>query len=206
MGTDTNPGLIPRIMDHIFGEQKSLEGKLIAVSIFEIYNESIYDLLSSKMEKSKSLDIGLSKTGVVCVKKIKHIIISNKNDIFKLLKMAEKNRIVSKTKMNHESSRSHLVFNIRLCSSNKIETKTSSLKGFKESKTSIYDVPFVELSIIDLAGSERAKKTEAEGKTLKDASGINLSLSILWRCVRLVKSNQDNNKDEIISWRLKKKN
>ena len=65
--------------------------------------------------------------------------------------------------MNAESSRSHLVLSILL------EVKNKTTGAVNRGK----------LSLIDLAGSERAAKTGASQQQLKEANSINKSLSAL---------------------------
>ena len=72
-------------------------------------------------------------------------------------------RHVSSTKMNAESSRSHLIFSILIESTN-LQTG-QVLQG--------------KLSLVDLAGSERVGKTGATAQRLKEAQSINKSLSAL---------------------------
>jgi len=72
-------------------------------------------------------------------------------------------RHVGSTKMNAESSRSHLIFAVLVEVYDK-QTKKTALGKF---------------SFIDLAGSERAGKTGATADRLKEAMSINKSLSAL---------------------------
>merc|ERR1711998_70917 len=65
-------------------------------------------------------------------------------------------RHVGSTKMNAESSRSHLLFSILIHTKNKMTGKVSTGK----------------LSLVDLAGSERASKTGATADRLKEAQSI----------------------------------
>ena len=67
--------------------------------------------------------------------------------------------------MNKDSSRSHAVMTLHI-ESKKLE------EGVSKITTSSFH-------IIDLAGSERAKRTNAGGLVLKEAGSINKSLSIL---------------------------
>merc|ERR1712146_76394 len=74
-----------------------------------------------------------------------------------------RSRMVAKTNMNAESSRSHLVIGIIIRSTSLTDGKVTSGK----------------LSLVDLAGSERAGKTGAEGQQIIEAKSINKSLSAL---------------------------
>merc|ERR1711975_170426 len=65
--------------------------------------------------------------------------------------------------MNSESSRSHSIFSLIVQVTHRTTGKTSTGK----------------LSLIDLAGSERASKTGATKEQLKEAASINSSLSVL---------------------------
>ena len=78
---------------------------------------------------------------------------------------AETNRTVREHVLNRVSSRSHAIFTIILESRSKFESKEK--------------VTISKLNIIDLAGSERSKKTMSKGVTLAEASFINKSLSYL---------------------------
>ncbi len=77
--------------------------------------------------------------------------------------MGAEGRTVSSTQMNSDSSRSHLLCSIVVCSTNR--RTGSSLRG--------------KLTLVDLAGSERVGKSGASGDQLKEAQSINKSLSAL---------------------------
>lgn len=83
-----------------------------------------------------------------------------------LIRQGTKNRHVGATSMNRESSRSHSVLTTI------IESKSMSSSGVWNVRTSRFH-------IIDLAGSERSKNTNAVGERLKEAGMINKSLSAL---------------------------
>lgn len=83
-------------------------------------------------------------------------------------------RHVGSTKMNSESSRSHLMFCLVLQVFNKQTRKTTSGK----------------LSLIDLAGSERVGKTGATEDRLKEAQSINKSLSALGNVISALSSGE----------------
>jgi hypothetical protein len=92
--------------------------------------------------------------------------VSTADDMIEIIKIGARNRHVGCTSMNKESSRSHSVL------TTVIETKSMKLGGVWNIKTSRFH-------IIDLAGSERSKYTNAAGDRLKEAGMINKSLSAL---------------------------
>lgn len=79
-------------------------------------------------------------------------------------------RHVGVTNMNSRSSRSHLVFMIKLVQ--ELKNDDSALSR-KESL----------LNLVDLAGSERAEATGAKGTRLKEGSMINKSLTLLGQVI-----------------------
>ncbi|XP_026544660.1 kinesin-like protein KIF20A [Notechis scutatus] len=108
---------------------------------------------------------------------LKWVNVSNSEEACKILKIGNKNRSLACTKMNQQSSRSHSIFSIRLLS------------------LSDEDVPCTlgisELSLCDLAGSERCHKAQTFGDRLKEAGNINNSLLILGKCIAALKQNQN---------------
>merc|ERR1712194_225963 len=72
-------------------------------------------------------------------------------------------RHVAATKMNTDSSRSHLISTILMEIYNRSKKTTSLGK----------------ITLVDLAGSERLKKSEAAGEQMKEAMAINKSLTAL---------------------------
>ncbi|XP_077208494.1 kinesin-like protein KIF20A [Paroedura picta] len=151
------------------------------VSFFEIYNEYIYELLdlspTSKNQKRKILRICEDQGGSSYVKDLKWIHIKNIDEAYKILKLGNKNRSLACTKTNQQSSRSHSIFSIRLIS--------------LSDETSPHVLGVSELSLCDLAGSERCNKTQSFGDRLKEAGNINNSLLILGKCIAALKQNQN---------------
>ncbi|XP_031626150.1 kinesin-like protein KIF3A [Contarinia nasturtii] len=165
--TAQTKGVIPNTFAHIFGhiaKAKDNQKFLVRVSYMEIYNEEVRDLLAKEMKKSLEVkeraDIG------VYVKDLSGYVVNNADDLDNIMKLGNKNRATGATKMNMESSRSHAIFSITVESS---ETDDKGAEHVKMGK----------LQLVDLAGSERQSKTQATGIRLKEATKINLSLSVL---------------------------
>lgn len=160
-------GIIPNAFAHIFGhiaKAKENQKFLVRVSYMEIYNEEVRDLLGKDVTKSLEVkerpDIG------VFVKDLSGYVVHNADDLENIMKLGNKNRAVGATKMNSESSRSHAIFSITVERSELGEGGQQHVRMGK-------------LQLVDLAGSERQSKTQATGQRLKEATKINLSLSVL---------------------------
>ncbi|XP_053098570.1 kinesin-like protein KIF20A isoform X2 [Hemicordylus capensis] len=151
------------------------------VSFFEIYNEYIYDLLdllpTLKHPKRKVLRICEDQSGNAYIKDLKWINVNSVEEACKILKTGNKNRSLACTRMNRQSSRSHSIFSIRLL--NLSDENVPQILGVSE------------LSLCDLAGSERCNKTHSFGDRLKEAGNINNSLLILGKCIAALKQNQN---------------
>jgi hypothetical protein len=50
-GNSTNEGVFPRLMNHIFEVMPTMKGPRLNISMLEIYQEKIYDLLGSRRDK-----------------------------------------------------------------------------------------------------------------------------------------------------------
>ncbi|KAM5588563.1 kinesin-like protein KIN-14D [Rosa sericea] len=181
MGRPENPdqkGLIPRSVDQIFQTSQSLQAQgwkyRMQASMLEIYNETIRDLLSSN--RPSGAELTRTESGVGKQYTIKHdvngnthvsdltiIDVCSKREISSLLQQAAQSRSVGKTHMNEQSSRSHLVFTLRITGIN--ENTEQQVQGV--------------LNLIDLAGSERLSRSGATGDRLKETQAINKSLSSL---------------------------
>ncbi|KAM9308045.1 kinesin-like protein KIF20A [Gastrophryne carolinensis] len=164
------------------------------VSFFEIYNEYVYDLLdqfpASKNQKRPALKICDDQAGISYVKDLKWFNITSTEEACKILQIGNKNRSLASTKMNQQSSRSHSIFTIRL------------LKLSGGDDPSVHGVS--EMSLCDLAGSERCNKTQTVGDRLKEAGNINNSLLILGKCIAALKSGQNPKKASYVPFRESK--
>lgn len=152
----------------------------IWVSFCEIYNECIYDLLepisTNKFHKRKTLRLAQDIKGCSFVKDLQWIEVSDSKEAYKLLHLGKRCQSFASTKLNSSSSRSHSIFTFRMLRIEDAEIP-------RVTKVS-------ELSLCDLAGSERCAKTRNEGDRLKESGNINTSLHILGKCINALKSNQ----------------
>ncbi|KAL9269046.1 Kinesin-like protein [Drosera capensis] len=180
MGEPGNPeekGLIPRSVEQIFETREALWSQGwkydLQVSMLEIYNETIRDLLStskhsydpSRLENSngKQYTIKHDADGNTQVSDLTTVDVHSSHEVSYLLDKAAQSRAVGKTLMNEQSSRSHFVFTLRISGVN--ECTEQQVQGI--------------LNLIDLAGSERLSKSGSTGDRLKETQAINKSLSSL---------------------------
>ena len=112
---------------------------LVTCSILEIYKENFNDLLNMN---TKSSDLKIKedpKRGTTVTNLLKPDF-QERDSLFELINNAEENRTIAETRLNKQSSRSHIVFMI-------------SIKVVLQDGTEKYG----NLNLIDLAGSEKVK-------------------------------------------------
>ncbi|XP_013917425.1 PREDICTED: kinesin-like protein KIF20A [Thamnophis sirtalis] len=162
----------------------------IWVSFFEIYNELIYDLLgtpaSAPNRRRPTLRLCEDQTGNTYVKDLNWVNVQNAEEAWKLLKLGRRNQSFASTHMNENSSRSHSIFSIRILHLQDSSSKTVS--------------KISELSLCDLAGSERCKE-QRTGDRMKEANNINTSLHTLGRCLTILRRNQTRLKQNVVPFR-----
>jgi hypothetical protein len=90
----------------------------LKVALFEIYNESIYDLLTS--DRTVKLSIHQANDGTTQVAGLTLKEIKTQADIEQLMAVGEANRSVAATAMNSTSSRSHAIMQIHVSGFNQI--------------------------------------------------------------------------------------
>ncbi|NXG19019.1 KI20A protein, partial [Grallaria varia] len=159
----------------------------IWVSFFEIYNELIYDLLDPALpgqnRKRQTLRLCEDQTGNPYVKDLNWINVQDADEAWKLLKLGRKNQSFACTHMNQNSSRSHSIFSIRILHLQRVSSEI---------------VPKIsELSLCDLAGSERCKDQKS-GDRIKEANNINTSLYTLGRCIAALRQNQQSKLKQMV--------
>lgn len=156
-------GIMPRmvwtVFDGIYNADEQIEF-LVKVSLVEIYQERVRDLLDPSKD---NLKIHEDKARGVFLGDITESYVQSEQEIFDAIRLGNVNRTVAATEMNAHSSRSHLVFIMT------VEQKNLVDRTVKVGK----------LYLVDLAGSEKISKTKVQGVGLEEAKGINKSLSAL---------------------------
>ncbi len=164
---DGDAGLIPRICNEILlicsSQCNSEKSFVFNVSFVEIYNEKVFDLLSSSPGAPCRVREH-PETGAY-VENLTKVAVKSYSDVETVLAEGNSKRRVAATLMNSESSRSHAVLYGNLSIS------------FKEGDTNV--IRSSKIQMIDLAGSERVNTSGVSADRLREASNINRSLSVL---------------------------
>ncbi|ELK15999.1 kinesin-like protein KIF18A [Pteropus alecto] len=165
LGSADEPGVMYLTMLDLYKSMDEIKEEKVcstAVSYLEVYNEQIRDLLVNSGPLAVRED---AQKGVVVQGLTLHQPKSSE-EILQLLDNGNKNRTQHPTDMNATSSRSHAVFQIYL----RQQDKTASINQ---------NVRIAKMSLIDLAGSERASTTSAKGARFIEGTNINRSLLAL---------------------------
>ncbi|KAL2076650.1 hypothetical protein ACEWY4_027753 [Coilia grayii] len=165
LGSEGDPGVMYLTMKELYSRMEQMKEEKVfelAYSYLEVYNEQIRDLIANSGPLAVRED---SAKGVVVQGLTLHQPKSAEH-ILEALDYGNKNRTQHPTDMNATSSRSHAVFQVYL----RQKDKTASLNQ---------NVSVAKMSLIDLAGSERASATNAKGARLREGANINRSLLAL---------------------------
>lgn len=191
-GTATSPGVIPLAITDIFSFIRETPHRefLLRVSYLEIYNEKINDLLSASAANgsvaSQQEEIKLredSKRGVYATP-LKEEIVQSPTQLLRVIARGDHARRTSSTQFNARSSRSHAVVQIVVESRERVPPGSSQ---DKRSGIAPGGVRVSTLSLIDLAGSERAAD-DKERRT--EGAHINKSLLTLGTIISRLAENK----------------
>ena len=170
VGFGANKGIIPISCDEIFkriGENKDKDKTFeVQVSMLEIYNEKVQDLLIRPDKRPQGgLKIRESKVLGIFVEGLTKYPVTSYEEISKKMDEGYNNRTIGSTLMNATSSRAHTIVTIEF-------RQVTMLAKRRSEKLSM-------INLVDLAGSERSGSTGATGDRLKEGCNINKSLLIL---------------------------
>lgn len=169
----------------------------VFVTYVEIYNNSVYDLLEDEETKSKTLQSKIIREDGnrnMYIHGVTEIEVKSSEEALKVFLRGQKKRRVAHTALNAESSRSHSVFTIRL-----VQAPLDS-----QGEQVVQDKRVVcvsQLSLVDLAGTERTNRSKNTGQRLREAGNINNSLMTLRTCLEILRENQLQGSSKIVPYR-----
>ncbi|KAJ9180229.1 hypothetical protein P3X46_008501 [Hevea brasiliensis] len=166
-GTPEKRGVNYRTLEELFRISQERSGVMryeLFVSMLEVYNEKIRDLLvENSNQPPKKLEIKQAAEGTQEVPGLIEARVYGTEEVWELLKSGSRARSVGSTSANELSSRSHCLL--------RVTVKGQSLIDGQKTRSHLW--------LVDLAGSERVAKIEVEGERLKESQFINKSLSAL---------------------------
>ncbi|XP_074598094.1 uncharacterized protein LOC141852847 [Brevipalpus obovatus] len=215
-GSNDNPGIIPRALDRMFKEpgirfanapyakpsnfcdvtfypnvydnsdSDHETSHLVYISFFEIYNDQVYDLLAPPSDSIQpsfryGMKIGSDQSGRYFVKNLERNIVADWQQAMDTYNygLANLKKNIQQTSLNSTSSRSHSFL-------------TVSLVKFSRYGNQVTDARVSNLTFADLAGTERAKKTNLANDRLREGCCINNSLFALGHCLNQTRQKQAN--------------
>ncbi|XP_036159701.1 kinesin-like protein KIFC2 [Myotis myotis] len=171
-GPPEDPGIAPRALQSLFREMRAGGHPRVTLSMVEIYNEAVRDLLAPGPPERLAVRQGPAGQGGIQVAGLTYWDVPNLETLHQMLSLGRSNRATAATAMNQHSSRSHALVTLTL-------EAASPPRGPGTTGT---------LHLVDLAGSERARKAGAvcrargythDAQRLREARAINRSLLAL---------------------------
>ncbi|KHN15164.1 Kinesin-like protein KIF19 [Glycine soja] len=162
LGTVENPGVMVLAIKDLFSKikQRSCDGNhVVHLSYLEVYNETVRDLLSP----GRPLVLREDKQGIVAAGLTQYRAYST-DEVMALLQQGNQNRTTEPTRANETSSRSHAILQVVV----EYRVRDAAMNIINR---------VGKLSLIDLAGSERALATDQ--RTLRSLEGANINRSLL---------------------------
>eukprot|EP00760_Papus_ankaliazontas_P003789 PhM_4_TR11648/c0_g1_i1/m.68260/K11498/CENPE; centromeric protein E len=184
-------GVVPTIVRDVFSRSEGTllrnprtEKLVFSVSMLEIYNEQLKDLLVGPADQRLPLSIRESKLhGVYVHNAVVRRVGSAEQLLHAIQHEAEVRRVSATTAMNEHSSRSHFIIRLEI---EKIEyfddgqdEEEDSSEESEADDANVKRRTYTILNLVDLAGSERVANTGAVGIRLVEGGSINKSLTIL---------------------------
>lgn len=142
----------------------------VLVTFLEIYNEEIRDLLSESGHPTPRGGLQIREDKSVKVAGLTELRPNSADEVKQIVLLGNTRRTQSPTNANETSSRSHAVLQVHV-------TRSPRTANVTEERT------IATLSIIDLAGSERAAATTNMGQRMVEGANINKSLLALGNCI-----------------------
>eukprot|EP01135_Chromosphaera_perkinsii_P003642 Nk52_evm21s250 gene=Nk52_evmTU21s250 len=186
LGSSEEPGIMELTLKDLFAEIAKKQDEMtfrVTISYLEIYNEMIRDLLdplTPTLELREDGDGGVRVPGLMEVEAISAAV------VMKILHRGNRKRTMEPTAANKHSSRSHAVLQVTVEQKSRTPDVMESVKVGK-------------LSMIDLAGSERAAQTQNKGIRMIEGANINRSLLALGNCINAL--GERSNEGQYVNYR-----
>ncbi|KAI4129603.1 MAG: hypothetical protein LQ341_006551 [Variospora aurantia] len=165
----------------------------ILISMYEVYNDRIFDLLSHprNLKDLRRRPLLFKPTESSPDRKIvaglRKMVCGTYEEALVVLETGLMERRVAGTGSNSVSSRSHGFF----C----VEVRKRPKGGMSTAWSG------AQLTVVDLAGSERARNAKTAGATLAEAGKINESLMYLGQCLQMQSDYQESSKPNLVPFR-----
>ncbi|XP_073134155.1 kinesin-like protein KIN-6 [Henckelia pumila] len=177
-GCAREPGMVPLALRRIFSKSES--GGIPSSRIFHL---SMFEICSEKGKAERMIDL-LHDGGEMCmqqsvVRGLQEVVVFDTQQAELLIAQGMLKRSTAMTNSNSQSSRSQCIINIRCDPKKTIE----DIDG--KSRTAV-------LSIVDLAGAEKEKKTGNQGTRLLESNFINNNSMVFGQCLRSLLEHQKN--------------
>ncbi|KAG6911740.1 hypothetical protein DXG01_007990 [Tephrocybe rancida] len=172
-GTESDPGIIYLTMADLFQrieDRRDDWDVQVMVTFLEIYNEEIRDLLAEPGSNAPRGGLSIREDKTVKVVGLVELKPNTAEEVKEIVLLGNTRRTQSPTHANETSSRSHAVLQVHV-------TQSPRTAAITEQRT------MATLSIIDLAGSERAAATSNMGQRMVEGANINKSLLALGNCI-----------------------
>lgn len=172
--TYTMKGIQKSAIKALFNFNKDRKFRVF-VSFFEIYGEILFDLLNGR----NKLQVLEDKNQMVQIFGLEEKQVNSPEELDDIVNKGNSERTTHNTVTNETSSRSHAICNIILKEKNNDET-------------------FGKLTLVDLAGTERAQETQSNIKErMTEGAKINRSLLALKECIRSLDSKKLGNDNHV---------
>ena len=198
-GTTNSPGVIPLAITDIFSYIRETPHRefLLRVSYLEIYNEKINDLLSPPAiggigpgaAQPEEIKLREDNKRGVYASPLREEIVQSPTQLLRVIARGDHSRRTRSTQFNAQSSRSHAVVQIVVESRERSSVNATGAEN-KRAPLTPGGVRVSTLSMIDLAGSERAADNK-ERRT--EGAHINKSLLTLGTVIARLSGDKDSN-------------
>ncbi|XP_055820202.1 kinesin-like protein KIN-6 isoform X2 [Solanum dulcamara] len=177
-GCGRDPGMVPLALGRILSQEegnKMQSQRIFYLSMFEICSEKgksekIFDLIQD------GADLFIQQSSI---KGLREAVLYDPQQAESLIACGLLKRATAMTNSNSQSSRSQCIINIR-CEYKKVDGKVGD-----NSNSAV-------LTIVDLAGAEREKKTGNQGIRLVESNFINNTSMVFGLCLRSLLEHQKN--------------